>query len=82
MLGWFPFRITDGTECLNHDTQDIRDNQDKDIHFAYSLYFLLIFYPGNGDLWFVWKFGRKSNNEYDTHSRGKPPWVFWNYSIR
>ena len=30
----------------------------------------------NGDLWFVWKFGRKTNSEYDMYYRGKPPWAF------
>ena len=30
----------------------------------------------NGDLWFIWKFGEKTNSQYENYFRGKNPWQF------
>lgn len=30
----------------------------------------------NGDMWFIWKFGAKTNSQYETYFRGKNPWQF------
>lgn len=30
----------------------------------------------NGDMWCIWKFGSKTNTEYETYYRNKNPWQF------